>query len=248
MVKAKFFYSLALLSSTPAALYAQNDGSLPAEWQAEESPGDEDQIILVGRRSSLVGEAVSASEGRVGRQEIDSRPLLRSGDLLEFVPGLVATQHSGSGKANQYFLRGFNLDHGTDFATFVEAMPVNMRSHGHGQGWTDLNFLIPEAVQEIRYRKGTYYADVGDFSSAGSARFLIAEKMPRGIAEFTAGSFGYLRGFLWTRCRLEAVICCSGPNFRLLTVPGPTSTRPSAKKPAFCGTADVFRAGARTSS
>ncbi len=167
----------------------------PDPQQAEEPTGtDNDAIIITGRRLSLVGEAISASEGVIGRQEIDARPLLRAGDLLEFVPGLVATQHSGSGKANQYFLRGFNLDHGTDFATFVDSMPVNMRTHGHGQGWTDLNFLIPEAIEEIRYRKGTYYADVGDFSSAGSARFELADALPRGIAEVTAGAFGYRRG------------------------------------------------------
>ena len=165
----------------------------PLPPQAEVDP---DVILVTGRRLNLVGEAISASEGVIGRQEIDGRPLLRAGDLLEFVPGLVATQHSGSGKANQYFLRGFNLDHGTDFASFVDAMPVNMRTHGHGQGWTDLNFVIPEAVDEIRYRKGTYYADVGDFSSAGSARFTIADKLQRGLAEVTLGSFGYRRAVL----------------------------------------------------
>ena len=164
--------------------------------QSDETDVASQTVIVTGRRLNLVGEAISASEGVIGRQEIDSRPLLRSGDLLEFVPGLVATQHSGSGKANQYFLRGFNLDHGTDFATFVDAMPVNMRTHGHGQGWTDLNFLIPEAVEKIRYRKGTYYADVGDFSSAGSARFELADTLPRGLAEVTVGSFGYRRGVL----------------------------------------------------
>ena len=171
--------------------------SSPAAASEEPSELSENQAIIVtGRRLNLVGEAISASEGEIGRQEIDARPLLRAGDLLEFVPGLVATQHSGSGKANQYFLRGFNLDHGTDFATFVDAMPINMRTHGHGQGWTDLNFLIPEAVETIRYRKGTYYADVGDFSSAGSARFGIADTLPRGIAEITLDSFGYRRGVI----------------------------------------------------
>lgn len=169
----------------------------PVSSQQVERPTAEDEaIIITGRRLSLVGDAISASEGVIGRQEINARPLLRAGDMLEFVPGLVATQHSGSGKANQYFLRGFNLDHGTDFATFVDAMPVNMRTHGHGQGWTDLNFLIPEAIEQIRYRKGTYYADVGDFSSAGSARFELADTVPRGIAEITAGAFGYRRGVL----------------------------------------------------
>jgi hypothetical protein len=154
---------------------------------------DLDRIDVIGRRLNLVGEAISASEGSVGQAEIAARPSLRTGDLLEFVPGLVATQHSGSGKANQYFLRGFNLDHGTDFATFVDAMPVNMRTHGHGQGYTDLNFLIPETVEELDYRKGNYYADVGDFSSAGSARFRIADRLD-GSAELGVGEDGYLRG------------------------------------------------------
>ena len=155
-----------------------------------------DEVTVVGRRLNLVGEAISASEGSVGQAELAARPLLRSGDLLEFVPGLVATQHSGSGKANQYFLRGFNLDHGTDFATSVDAMPVNMRTHGHGQGWTDLNFLIPQTVEELSYRKGTYYADVGDFSSSGSARFRVADDVAEGIAELTVGEYGYRRGVL----------------------------------------------------
>ncbi len=152
-----------------------------------------DRIDVVGRRISLVGEAISASEGIVGQTDIADRPLLRTGDLLEFVPGLVATQHSGSGKANQYFLRGFNLDHGTDFATSVDGMPVNMRTHGHGQGYTDLNFLIPEAVESLTYRKGTYYADVGDFSSAGSANFAIADRVPNGTAEVGVGEHGFGR-------------------------------------------------------
>ncbi|MBB5207935.1 TonB-dependent receptor [Chiayiivirga flava] len=155
-----------------------------------------DSILVLGRRADLVGEAVSASEGRVGPEEIAGRPLLRTGDLMEFVPGLVATQHSGSGKANQYFLRGFNLDHGTDFATSVDAMPVNMRSHGHGQGYTDLNFLIPELVQELTYRKGTYYADVGDFSAAGSAQFQLADRLDAGRLDLGLGEHGYGRGVL----------------------------------------------------
>ena len=183
---------IAALLCLGASDFAPTDES--ANNATAELTEETDSITVVGRRSNLVGKVVSASEGSVGRREMESRPLLRSGDLLEFVPGLVATQHSGSGKANQYFLRGFNLDHGTDFATFVDAMPVNMPSHGHGQGWTDLNFLIPEAVQQISYRKGTYYADVGDFSSAGSARFQIADRLEQGHAELTAGSFGYLRG------------------------------------------------------
>jgi len=172
--------------------WALAQATAPEDPAVASAPTDVESVVVTGRRRNLVGEAISASEGSVGQAEIAQRPLIRSGDLLEFVPGLVATQHSGSGKANQYFLRGFNLDHGTDFATFVGAMPVNMRSHGHGQGWTDLNFLIPETVGELTYRKGPYYAEVGDFGSAGSARFDIAETLP-GFAEVTAGSFGYAR-------------------------------------------------------
>ena len=105
------------------------------------------EIEVVGRKVNLVGNATSASEGRISFREIEQRPLLRAGDVLETVPGLVATQHSGSGKANQFYLRGFNLDHGTDFATNLDGMPINMRSHAHGQGYTDLNFIIPEMIQ-----------------------------------------------------------------------------------------------------
>lgn len=110
-------------------------------------------IVVEGRQINLLGDAVSASEGMVGQKEIELRPLLRTGEVLELVPGMVVTQHSGTGKANQYFLRGFNLDHGTDFATSIDGMPVNMRTHGHGQGYSDLNFLIPETVAQLAYKK-----------------------------------------------------------------------------------------------
>ena len=82
---------------------------------------------------------------------------------------MIAVQHSGSGKANQYFLRGFNLDHGTDFSTYIDDVPMNLRTHGHGQGYLDVNGLIPEVIDRIDYRKGTYRADTGDFSMAGAA-------------------------------------------------------------------------------
>jgi len=137
-----------------------------------DDPKDELEVVTIkGRQTSLFGDAISASEGIVGQEEILKRPLLRTGEILELVPGMVVTQHSGSGKANQYFLRGFNLDHGTDFATFIDGMPINLRTHGHGQGYTDLNFIIPELVNTVRYKKGAYYAEVGDFSGAGSAHF-----------------------------------------------------------------------------
>lgn len=124
---------------------------------------------------------------------IAKRPLLRTGEVLESVPGMIVTQHSGDGKANQFFLRGYNLDHGTDFATWVAGMPVNMPSHAHGHGYTDLNFVIPELISRIVYRKGPYFAEDGDFASAGSACVDYADKLPASIASITAGSFDHQR-------------------------------------------------------
>ena len=136
------------------------------------------------RRARPLGQPVrptarSASQGVVGAAELEARPRLRTGEILEAVPGLIVTQHSGTGKSNQMFLRGFNLDHGTDFATWVDGMPVNLPTHGHGQGYTDLNFLIPELVERLEYRKGAYYAEVSDFSSAGAAYLSTYERLAR---------------------------------------------------------------------
>nr|WP_244525201.1 MULTISPECIES: TonB-dependent receptor [Bradyrhizobium] len=124
---------------------------------------------------------------------MNARPAARVGELLEAVPGLIVTQHSGEGKANQYFLRGFNLDHGTDLAISVDGMPVNMPTHGHGQGYADINFLIPELVQSVNVRKGPYFADKSDFASAGAVDIDYVSKLPNNIAELTFGSFGYQR-------------------------------------------------------
>lgn len=149
--------------------------------------------ILVTPGNAFLGEAGAASEGTVTAAQLESRPLLRPAEVLEAVPGLVISQHSGDGKANQYYLRGFNLDHGTDFATSVDGMPVNLPSHAHGQGYSDLQFLIPELVAEMRYRKGPYAADVGDFSTAGSASIRYVRMLDRPFAEATAGQGGYRR-------------------------------------------------------
>jgi carboxypeptidase family protein/TonB-dependent receptor-like protein len=115
----------------------------------------------------LVGIAQAASQGAIMAKQLDERPLMRDGEVLETVPGVIVTQHSGEGKANQYFLRGFNLDHGTDFASVVAGIPVNLPTHAHGQGYSDLNFLIPELVTGVQFSKGPYYADQGDFAMAG---------------------------------------------------------------------------------
>jgi hypothetical protein len=150
-------------------------------------------VEVVGNYENAVGTWDSASQGAVTREGVESRPLLRPGEVLETIPGMIVTQHSGDGKANQYFLRGYNLDHGTDFATWVAGMPVNMPTHAHGQGYTDLNFLIPELVSKVLYNKGPYFAEDGDFASVGSARIQYAEQLPANIATLTAGSFQYGR-------------------------------------------------------
>ena len=167
-----------------------------AQAQSEAAPvADETRTVRVtGHYDNAVGTSDAASQGVITTELIVNRPALRTGELLEFVPGLIVTQHSGDGKANQYFLRGFNLDHGTDFATYVDGMPVNMRTHAHGQGYSDLNFLIPELVQRIDYKKGPYFAGEGDFASAGSARIRLADKLPQGQASVSVGQHGYVRG------------------------------------------------------
>jgi hypothetical protein len=135
----------------------------------------------------------AASAMRISGAEVNAVPFSRVGEALEVVPGLIVTQHSGEGKANQYFLRGFNLDHGTDLAIKVDGMPVNMPTHGHGQGYADINFMIPELIQSVNIRKGPYFADVGDFGSAGALAIDYINKLPKNIAEMTFGSFGYRR-------------------------------------------------------
>jgi outer membrane receptor protein involved in Fe transport len=153
-------------------------------------------VEITGHYDNRIGTSNAASAGVITPQLIEDRPLLRPGSLLEYVPGLVVTQHSGVGKANQYFLRGFNLDHGTDFATWVTGMPVNLRTHAHGQGYTDLNFLIPELISGVQYYKGPYFAHIGDFGSAGAAFISYAERFDDGIALGTLGEDGYRRALL----------------------------------------------------
>ena len=147
----------------------------PAAGSAAVAAPDASEIVITGRAADLVGIATSASEGQIGAADLANRPIQRIGELLEVIPGFIATQHSGGGKANQYFLRGFNLDHGTDFAQFLDGVPLNLRTHAHGQGFTDINFIIPEFVERIDYGKGPYRADAGDFLTAGSARFTTID-------------------------------------------------------------------------
>ena len=153
-------------------------------------------IIISANARELIGTASSANEGTVLKQQLDARTVYRPGELLETVPGLIVTQHSGEGKANQYFLRGFNLDHGTDLRITVDGMLVNQRSHGHGQGWADTNFIIPELMGNLQYLKGPYYANQGDFSSAGAVSMSYVDKLPTDIASYGLGQQGFMRGLV----------------------------------------------------
>jgi len=171
----------ALLSASVGA-YAQ-EAALPT-------------LTVEASRLSQMGVAPSANAGIVTQKQLEARTVYRPGELLEATPGLIVSQHSGEGKANQFYLRGFNLDHGTDLRTTVDGMVVNQRSHAHGQGWTDLNFMIPELATQLEYRKGPYYASEGDFASAGALRVRYADKLEQGIANFSLGQNGYRRVLL----------------------------------------------------
>jgi hypothetical protein len=155
--------------------------------------GDANAIEAIDPRANDVGVAQSGSQGVVPREELQARPIYRTGDMLESVPGLVVTQHSGEGKANQYFLRGFNLDHGTDLAITYDGMPVNMRTHAHGQGYADTNFIIPELTRGLAFRKGPYYATEGDFASAGAVYIDAVDRLDKNFGQVEIGSFGHRR-------------------------------------------------------
>ncbi len=174
---------LALISS--ATLF-----SIQSAWAQEDQI---EEVVIWGRSLQLIGTADSASQGVIGYADFSTRPMARVGELVEVVPGMIATQHSGPGKANQYFLRGFNLDHGSDFSTFFDGMPVNMRTHAHAQGYMDLNFIIPEIIERIDFQKGPYFADTGDFSLAGSNSMKTYDVLDEGFTELTLGSRDEIR-------------------------------------------------------
>jgi len=170
--------------------------SVSASAHSADNTGNSiEEITVFGDNNVLTGKPVTATEGVIHSAQFALRPITRPAELLEFVPGLIATQHSGEGKGNQYFLRGFNLDHGTDLALRVDGLPVNMPSHAHGQGYADLNFLIPELIDRMEYRKGPYYAEVGDFGTAASSDFSYVDSLEKGQASVSVGENDYTRAF-----------------------------------------------------
>ncbi|MEY5100088.1 MAG: hypothetical protein RJA36_2807 [Pseudomonadota bacterium] len=185
----------AIALGMPAAHGQSADATTPDDSAAGagSSPALARVEVTARHYDNAVGSSDSASEGTIEAGLLRSRPALRPGEVLEFVPGMIVTQHSGDGKANQYFLRGFNLDHGTDFATWVNGLPVNMPSHAHGQGYSDLNFLIPELVERIDYHKGPYFAPGGNFSAAGSADIVYRKTLEQPFVAMTLGQRQFQR-------------------------------------------------------
>jgi len=155
--------------------------------------GGSTTINVQGRADDLIGIATSAGQVTVGAEELQNRPILRSGEVLESLPGLIITQHAGGGKANQYYMRGYSLDHGTDFAIFLDGMPLNLPSHAHGEGYSDMNIVIPEFVERVNARKGPYYGDVGDFGSAGNAEVMFFKTLPRNFIQVDGGMYQFAR-------------------------------------------------------
>ena len=146
-------------------------------------------IVVTASRLDMLGKGTTASEGRITADEVALRPIYRPGQLLETVPGLVVTAHSGEGKASQYLLRGFNLDHGTDFASFLDGMPINRPTNTHGQGYADQNFIMPMLIGGIDFTKGPYHAEVGDFGAVGSAHMRLVDHIPTTLS-LSAGTLG----------------------------------------------------------
>ena len=174
-----------------AALMAPAFAFLPADARHAAAQTMEEVTVV----ASPLGAADTATQGGVSPQQLEEFPTYRPGELLETVPGLIVTQHSGEGKANQYFLRGFNLDHGTDIAITVDGMPVNLRTNAHGQGYSDLNFMIPELLSGLHYSKGPYFADQGDFDTAGAVSIDYVNLLPQDLASISAGTLADTRAF-----------------------------------------------------
>ena len=193
MINLPFSHHSRLSATLIAAAVLGVSGAAPARAEGSSSPVS---VVITGSRTSQLGIADSANAGIVTRQQLDARTVYRPGELLEATPGLIVSQHSGEGKANQFYLRGFNLDHGTDLRTSVDGMLVNQRSHAHGQGWSDLNFLIPELADRLDYRKGPYYAEEGDFAAAGAVGVRYADKLADGVASVGLGQNGFRRTLL----------------------------------------------------
>ena len=166
------------------------------------------QAILEPVVVSAPPPADSSSEQVIPGKDFELRPQGRPADILRLVPGFVVSQHQGGGKAAQYFLRGFDADHGTDAGFFLDNMPINLRSHAHGQGYTDLHFMIPETLKQVDVFKGPYWVEYGDFSTAAAVNFMTRDIVPEDIVQAAGGNWGtqrYLTLFSPTRERVKTL-------------------------------------------
>ena len=156
----------------------------------------------------------ASSQQFIPDKEILLQPQGRPANLLRLVPGLITVEHSGgAGKADQYFLRGFDADHGTDLALFADGMPINLRTHAHGQGYSDLNFIIPETIQGIDVYKGTYHVQFGDFATAGAVNYLTRDVVKEGIVQLSGGQFDTQRHLLMlspTKDKIRTLFAAEG--------------------------------------
>lgn len=158
--------------------------------------GSEKTIVLINSAISIEEIVISKKNNalsQIMKLDLQNSPVNSSQEILRKVPGLFIGQHAGGGKAEQIFLRGFDIDHGTDIAISVDGMPVNMVSHAHGQGYADLHFVIPETLDKIDFGKGSYYANKGDFATAGYVAFKTKEKIDKNTISVEVGKFGTIR-------------------------------------------------------
>ncbi len=170
----------------------------PAQQPAETSPAEVEEIVVQAKRPLS-----AASSDEIRARDYELRPHATTQEILNNVPGLVVAQHQGGGKATQYLIRGFDADHGTDFAVFVDDLPVNLPSHAHGQGYADLNFLIPETVDRLQLYKGPYFAQFGDFATAGALNMVTKDEVPENYGAAYGGSFDTQRYVALASPKLE---------------------------------------------
>jgi outer membrane receptor for Fe3+-dicitrate len=158
--------------------------------------GSEKTIILTSSSFNIEEIVISKKNNAISqimKLDLQNSPVNSSQEILRKVPGLFIGQHAGGGKAEQIFLRGFDIDHGTDIALSVDGMPVNMVSHAHGQGYADLHFVIPETLDKIDFGKGSYYANKGDFATAGYVAFKTKERIDNNSISLEVGKFNTIR-------------------------------------------------------
>jgi hypothetical protein len=197
-MKGQAWFSQILLPLLAAAVPSS------AQTSTNQPPAHLPEVVVEGRQDSMLGLADSAGQGITGAAQLADRPILRSGEIMETVPGMIITQHAGGGKANQYFLRGFNLDHSTDFATYLDGLPLNLPSHAHGEGYSDMNIVIPELVERLDYEKGPYYADVGNYGSAGAAHLMFYQTLPQNFFTAEGGMFGFERAVFGVSQKIDS--------------------------------------------